>query len=113
VPVLAVGGTVLLAGGAAVLTGVAHGPDALVVVGSGLIGLGVGASVSTALFVTGFSLRLSRNSHRRPLTALRSRDQASLCWSVSPSGESSSDGAPGTRSAAGLSEPPSAPGSPG
>jgi MFS family permease len=47
----------LLAGGAAVLTGVAHGPDALVLVGSGLVGLGVGGSVSPAMFIAGFSLR--------------------------------------------------------
>ena len=57
VPVLALGGMVMLAGGAAVLTGVAHGPDILVIVGSGLVGLGVGASVSPALFIAGFSLR--------------------------------------------------------
>jgi hypothetical protein len=55
-PVLALGGMILLAGGAAVLTGVATGPHALVVVGSGLIGLGVGASVSPALYIAGFSL---------------------------------------------------------
>ena len=57
IPVLALGGMVMLSGGAAVLTGVAHGPDSLVLVGSGLAGLGVGASVSPALFITGFSLR--------------------------------------------------------
>jgi hypothetical protein len=56
-PVLALGGMVMLAGGAALLTGVAHGPAVLVVVGSGLVGLGVGASVSPALFIAGFSLR--------------------------------------------------------
>lgn len=57
VPVLAIGGMITLAGGAAVLSGVTHGPDALVLVGSGLVGLGVGASVSPALFIAGFSLR--------------------------------------------------------
>jgi MFS family permease len=57
IPVLALGGMAVLAGGAAVLSGVAHGPDALVVVGSGLVGLGVGASVSPALFIAGFSIR--------------------------------------------------------
>jgi MFS family permease len=57
VPLLPVFGMTALAGGAAVLTGVAAGPQALVVVGSGLIGLGVGASVSPALFVAGFSLK--------------------------------------------------------
>jgi len=57
IPVLAFGGMVMLAAAAAVLTGVAHGPDALVIIGSGLVGLGVGASVSPALFIAGFSLR--------------------------------------------------------
>jgi MFS family permease len=56
VPLLALGGMVMLAGGAAVLSGVVHGPDALVLIGSGLVGLGVGASVSPALFIAGFSL---------------------------------------------------------
>jgi MFS family permease len=54
---LAFGGLVVLAAGAAILTGVARGGDALIVVGSGAIGLGVGASVSPALFIAGFSLR--------------------------------------------------------
>lgn len=57
VPVLAFGGAVAVAGGAVVLTGVAQGPDSLVAIGSGLVGVGVGASVSPALFTTGFSLR--------------------------------------------------------
>ncbi len=57
VPVLAVSGMAMLAGGAALLSGVARGPEALVVIGSGLVGLGVGASVSPALFIAGFSLR--------------------------------------------------------
>jgi hypothetical protein len=35
------------------------------------------------------------------------------CWSVSPTGESSSDGAAGSLSLASLEDPPSAPGSPG
>jgi MFS family permease len=56
IPLLALGGLVMLAGGAGVLTGVASGPDSLVAVGSGLVGLGVGASVSPALFLAGFSL---------------------------------------------------------
>jgi hypothetical protein len=56
IPLLALGGLVMLSAGALVLTGVASGPDALVVVGSGLVGLGVGASVSPALFTAGFSL---------------------------------------------------------
>jgi hypothetical protein len=57
VPVLAFAGAAAVAGGAAVLTGVVHGPDSLIAIGSGLIGIGVGASVSPALFITGFSLR--------------------------------------------------------
>ena len=57
VPALAWLGLLALAGGAAVLTGVAGGPDELVIIGSGLIGVGVGASVAPALFTTGFSLR--------------------------------------------------------
>jgi MFS family permease len=56
IPVLALGGLAALSAGAVVLTGVATGPEALVVVGSGLVGLGVGASVSPALFTAGFSL---------------------------------------------------------
>lgn len=55
-PVLAFGGMVVLSAGAAVLTGVTSGSDGLVLVGSGLVGLGVGASVSPALFIAGFSL---------------------------------------------------------
>lgn len=56
IPVLALTGMALLAGGAAVLHGVTGGSHALVVAGSGLIGLGVGASVSPALFISGFSV---------------------------------------------------------
>jgi hypothetical protein len=56
-PVLAMGGLALVAVAAAVLTGLATGGSTLVAAGSGLIGLGVGASVSPALFITGFSLR--------------------------------------------------------
>jgi hypothetical protein len=55
-PLLALGGLAVLAAGGVVLTGVARGGDALVVVGSGLVGFGVGASVSPALFLAGFSL---------------------------------------------------------
>ena len=53
---LAVGGLFLLGGGGVIVTGVATGGDALVVVGSALIGFGVGSSVSPALFLAGFSL---------------------------------------------------------
>jgi hypothetical protein len=56
-PLLAFAGMLLLAGGAAIFSGVATGPDAVVIIGSGLIGLGVGASVSPALFISGFSVR--------------------------------------------------------
>lgn len=56
-PVLAWFGLLFSAAGAAVLTGVAGGPDVLVVVGSGLVGLGLGSSVAPALFTVGFSLR--------------------------------------------------------
>jgi MFS family permease len=56
IPVLALGGLVALAAGAIVLTSVGDGPNSLVTVGSGLVGLGVGASVSPALFTAGFSL---------------------------------------------------------
>ena len=58
-PVLAFAGLVALAAAAALLTGVATGGSATVEVGAGLIGLGVGASVSPALFLAGFSLRSS------------------------------------------------------
>jgi hypothetical protein len=57
IPLLALGGMVMLSAGAAVLSGVAPGSDVLVLVGSGLVGMGVGASVSPALFIAGFSLR--------------------------------------------------------
>jgi MFS family permease len=60
VPLLAWSGLLALAAGAAVLTGVSTGPDSLVTVGSGLIGLGLGASVAPALFATGFSLRAAQ-----------------------------------------------------
>jgi hypothetical protein len=46
----------VLVGAAAVLTGVATGSEALVVIGSGATGVGVGASVAPALFTTGFTL---------------------------------------------------------
>lgn len=49
-------GLISLAGGIAVTTGVVGGPHSLVVIGSGMIGLGVGASVAPALFVAGYSV---------------------------------------------------------
>jgi MFS family permease len=57
IPVFVIAGMMILGGGAAILTRVATGPHVLVVVGSGLIGLGVGASVSPALFIAGLSMR--------------------------------------------------------
>jgi MFS family permease len=57
IPVLAVCGLLVLTAAAALLTGLATGGGALVAVGSALIGFGVGASVSPALFIVGFSLR--------------------------------------------------------
>lgn len=56
VPLLVLVGMTMLAGGAVVLTGVASGPQALVPVGAGLVGLGVGGCVSPALFLSGWSL---------------------------------------------------------
>jgi hypothetical protein len=57
VPVLAFAGLLTMTGGAGVLTGVASGSDAIALAGSGLVGMGVGASVSPALFLAGLSLR--------------------------------------------------------
>jgi MFS family permease len=56
IPVLAFSGMLLIAGGAVVLHGVSGGAEAIVIVGSGLVGLGVGASVSPALFICGYSI---------------------------------------------------------
>ncbi|MHB1594311.1 MAG: MFS transporter [Streptosporangiaceae bacterium] len=56
-PVLAMGGMVVLSAGAAVLTELAAGGSLVFAIGAGLIGVGVGASVSPALFLAGFSLR--------------------------------------------------------
>lgn len=59
-PVLAVCGTVATAAAAALGAGLAsHAPTATVAATAGLVGLGVGAAVSPALFVAGFSLRSS------------------------------------------------------
>ncbi len=59
-PVLAMSGLAMLTAAAAVLTALTTGAGTLVAVGSALIGLGVGASVSPALFLAGFSLRSSQ-----------------------------------------------------
>jgi len=56
VPAAAFAGTFVLAGAAAVLSGVATGSEALVAIGSGATGVGVGASVAPALFTAGFTL---------------------------------------------------------
>ncbi|HEY2601043.1 MAG TPA: MFS transporter [Thermoleophilaceae bacterium] len=57
VALLAFAGLLVMGAGAAVLSGVGSGSDAVVLVGSALLGLGVGASVSPALFLAGFSLK--------------------------------------------------------
>jgi MFS family permease len=56
-PVLAVSGLAVLSAAAALLTRLATGGSTLVAAAAALIGFGVGASVSPALFVAGFSLR--------------------------------------------------------
>lgn len=56
-PVLALSGLAVLVGSAALLVGVVTSGDALIAAGTGMVGLGVGASVSPALFMAGFSLR--------------------------------------------------------
>jgi hypothetical protein len=55
-PAYACAGLVVLCAAAAVLTGVARGGDVRIAAGAGLLGLGVGASVSPGLFIAGFSL---------------------------------------------------------
>jgi MFS family permease len=56
IPALAIAGMAVLVGAAVVLSGVATGSEALIAVGSGAVGVGVGASVAPALFTTGFTL---------------------------------------------------------
>lgn len=59
-PVLAISGTVATAAAAALGAGLAtHAAAGTVAATAGLVGLGVGAAVSPALFVAGFSLRSS------------------------------------------------------
>ncbi len=58
-PVMTIAGLVVLAGGGGVLLVTGPSGSALVGVATGLIGLGVGASVSPALYVVGFTLRSS------------------------------------------------------
>jgi MFS family permease len=59
----ALAGLLLLAGGIAVVNGAVPPTAALVAVGSGLIGVGVGGAVVPSLFIAGFSLR-SNNVQR-------------------------------------------------
>ncbi|MDA8296264.1 MAG: MFS transporter [Actinomycetota bacterium] len=59
-PLLALSGTALIAAAAVVLAHLSSGSDTVVALSAGLIGLGVGASVSPALFLAGFSLRSSQ-----------------------------------------------------
>jgi MFS family permease len=56
-PVLAMAGLVVITAAAALLTSLAAGATAVLAAASALIGLGVGASVSPALFMAGLSLR--------------------------------------------------------
>lgn len=56
IPLLVISGLAVLAGAGAVMSGAADGPNSLITVGSGLVGFGVGASVSPALFMAAFSL---------------------------------------------------------
>jgi MFS family permease len=56
VPVLAFAGLLCLAGTALVLTGASDGNTALIALGTGGIGVGVGAAVAPGLFVAGFAL---------------------------------------------------------
>jgi MFS family permease len=55
-PVYAMGGLAVLCVAAVLLTRVATGGDLRIALGTGLLGLGVGAGVSPGLFIAGFSL---------------------------------------------------------
>ncbi len=57
VPVLAICGTLAIIGAAALLIAVLNGGGAGIAAGTGLLGLGVAATVSPGLFMAGFSLR--------------------------------------------------------
>ena len=59
-PILAISGLVVIVGAAALLLEVGTTASPLVALAAGMLGLGVGASVSPALFVAGFSLRSSQ-----------------------------------------------------
>lgn len=56
-PVLALGGLVMVAGSAALLLVVLPGHGPLLALVAGLLGLGLAASISPALFMAGFSLK--------------------------------------------------------
>lgn len=56
-PAMAVGGLLVLVGGAALLLVTGASASPLVGLAAGMLGLGVGAAVAPALFVAGFSLR--------------------------------------------------------
>jgi hypothetical protein len=61
IPVLAVGGVAVTVAAGVVATSLVNNPtDTRALIMSGLIGIGVGASVSPALFLAGFSLRSSQ-----------------------------------------------------
>ena len=55
-PLYALAGILVLAASGGVLLGVSGGSDARIALGTGLLGLGVGAAVSPGLFIAGFSL---------------------------------------------------------
>jgi nucleotide-binding universal stress UspA family protein/MFS family permease len=59
-PYFALAGVVIMAAGVVVLRGAIPPTQALTLVGSGLVGVGIGASVTPALFLAGFSLASSR-----------------------------------------------------
>jgi MFS family permease len=81
IKIIALTGLICVAVAAAILTGVASGGDAIVWIGTGVLGFGVGASVAPALFVAGFSLP-SNNIAR--IFALIELLRAVAAFSVAP-----------------------------
>jgi len=59
-PLFAWSGLFAIAGGAAVLLGVTSASQTSILVGTGLVGLGVGSSVAPALFTVGYTLHASQ-----------------------------------------------------
>lgn len=59
-PYFALAGVIFMAAGVIVLRGAIPPTQVLTLVGSGLVGIGIGASVTPALFLAGFSLASSR-----------------------------------------------------